>query len=328
MDVLLLGGTGWLGGEVARAALAHGHEVTALARGTAAVPDGVSLVRADRAEGGAYEGVLGRDWDLVLDVAWQPGLVRSAVAALGDRAARWVYVSSGSVYRATENPVGDETDPLHDPLEADQAGPEEYAAAKVTCEQVVSTALGERAVIARAGLIGGSGDGSDRFGYYPAAFARAGGEAVLLPDLGDAIVQTISVADLAAWLVTVGGDPNQHGIYDAYGEPVAFTDLTALARSAAGHSGAVVTAAPDWLLARGVGYFMGPRSLPFWLPPGHELTVTRASQRAREAGLSRRPYRRLIDEALADERSLGFDRDRRAGLTRAEETELLASLEA
>lgn len=327
MDVLLLGGTGWLGGEIAAAGVARGHDVTALARGTGAVPDGVRLVRADRAEGGAYEAVLDRTWDLVLDVAWQPGLVRSAVAALADRAARWVYVSSGSVYRATANPAGDENDPLHDPLDGDTADPEQYAAAKVACEHIVTAGLRDRAVIARAGLIGGRGDGSDRFGYYPAAFARAGGEAVLLPDLGDARVQTISAADLAAWLVAVGADPAHHGVYDTYGEPIAFTDLTAQARTAAGHNGQVVTAVPDWLLAQGVGYFMGPRSLPFWLPAGHELTVTRPSRRARDAGLGWRPYRRMIDEALTDERTLGFDRDRRAGLTRAEEVALLEALQ-
>src|SRR5690606_30881561 len=82
---------------------------------------------------------------------------------------------------------------------------------------------------------------------------------------------------------------------------------------------------PDWLVARGVGYFMGPRSLPFWLPAGHELTVTRPSARARAAGLSWRPYRRLVDEAPTQERPLGFDRERRAGLTRAVERELLAA---
>jgi nucleoside-diphosphate-sugar epimerase len=326
MDVLLLGGTGWLGGEIARAGLARGHEVTALARGTAAVPDGVRLVRADRADPGAYDDVRGRDWDLVLDVAWQPGLVRSAVDALGDRAARWAYVSSGSVYRATDTPAGDETDPLHDPLDADHADADQYACAKVACENIVTTRLGDRAVIARAGLIGGRGDGSDRFGYYPAAFARAGGEPVLLPDLGDAQVQTVSAADLATWLVAVGADPGQHGIYDTYGQPIAFTDLIAQARTAAGHSGPVVTADHDWLLAQGVGYFMGPRSLPFWLPAGHELTVTRASRRACDAGLGWRPYRRMIDEALTDERRLGFDRGRRAGLTRTEELELLTAL--
>src|SRR5690606_22937108 len=185
--------------------------------------------------------------------------------------------------------------------------------------------LGDRAVVARAGLIGGRGDRSDRFGYYPAAFARAGSEAVLLPAVGETTVQTVSAADLAAWLVAAGeGDAS--GVYDTYGEPIAFADLVALARAAAGHQGPVHEADPDWLVARGVGYFMGPRSLPFWLPAGHELTVTRPSARARAAGLSWRPYRRLVDEALTDERTLGCDRERRAGLTRAEELELLAAL--
>lgn len=322
MDVLLLGGTGWLGGEIARAALSRGHAVTALARGSG-VPDGVTLVRADRTEAGAYEGVADRDWDLVLDVVHQPGLVGSAVEALGERAARWVYVSSGSVYRTTEAPAGDETDPTHDPLEGDRAEPEQYAGAKVACENLVLGGLGDHAVIARAGLIGGKGDRSDRFGYYPAAFARAGGEPVLLPAIAETTVQTVSAADLAAWLVTAGTTPGVHGIYDTYGEPIRFSDLTAIARSAGGHTGEVVEADPDWLSSCGVGYFMGPRSLPFWLPAGHELSVTRPSARAREAGLSWRPYRRLVDEALTDERALGFDRERRAGLTRAEELELL-----
>lgn len=325
MDVLLLGGTGWLGGEIAKAALGRGHQVTALARGTAAAPDGVRLVRADRAESGAYDEVRQRHWDLVLDVAWQPGLVRSAVDALGERTARWVYVSSGSVYRRTDDPVGDENDPVHDPLEADRAERDQYAAAKVACEQAVAR-LGERAVIARVGLIGGSGDASDRFGYYPAAFARAGTEPVLLPAIGASTVQTISAAELADWLVVVGAS-DEHGVFDAYGEPIAFADLMALARSAAGHAGRVVEAEPGWLTAHGVDHFAGPRSLPLWLPDGHELTVVRPSGRARAAALSWRPYRRMIDEALRDERALGFDRARRAGLTRTDERALLQALE-
>lgn len=326
MDVLLLGGTGWLGGEIARAAMSRGHRVTALARGSAPAPDGVTLIRADRSEPDGYRDVVDRDWDLVLDVSWQPGLVRSAVAALAGRAARWVYVSSGSVY--AEGPAGDETDPTVAPLDADHAEPEDYGPAKVACENAVLDALGDRAVVARAGLIGGAGDRSDRFGYYPAAFARAGVEPVLVPDLGDAVVQTVSAGDLAAWLVTVDGSERSedHGVFDTCGEPIRFADLIALARSAGGHTGRVVMADPSWLTSCGVGYFMGPRSLPFWLPEGHELAVPRPSERARAAGLKWRPYRRMIDEALTDERRLGFDRDRRAGLTRAQERELLEAL--
>ena len=325
MDILLLGGSGWLSGEVARQAVADGHAVTALARGRSPVPDGVDLVRADRAEGGAYDGVTDRDWDLVVDVAWQPGQVRSAVAALGERAARWVSVSSGSVYRATDDPAGDESDPLHEPLAAEIAEGEDYPAAKVACEDAVLEALGARAVVARAGLIGGRGDPSDRFGYWPAAFARAAAGPVLVPAIGAQIVQCISHADLARWLLDVGSSTHS-GVFDAYGDLIAFSELVAEARAVAGHTGPVVEVDPHDLVSRDVGYFMGERSLPLWLPVGHELAVPRRCEKARTAGLVYRSYRDFLTEVLDDERSLGLDRERRSGLSRAAELELIASM--
>ena len=85
MRLLVLGGTAWLGGEVVRAALERGLEVTCLARGVSGRPpaQGVSWVSADRTRPKAYEEVSRQDWDVVLDVSRQPGQVRSAVAASG-----------------------------------------------------------------------------------------------------------------------------------------------------------------------------------------------------------------------------------------------------
>jgi hypothetical protein len=59
--------------------------VTCLARGfSGAAPDGVELVRADRSRPGAYDALGHQRWDVVVDVARQPGQVRSAVRALAD----------------------------------------------------------------------------------------------------------------------------------------------------------------------------------------------------------------------------------------------------
>ena len=85
---LILGGTAWLGRAVAAHALAQGHEVTCLARGNSgSVPDGVTLVTADRSLPDAYRDVSSTDWDEVIEIAWAPDLVDGAHGRRGSSGA-------------------------------------------------------------------------------------------------------------------------------------------------------------------------------------------------------------------------------------------------
>ena len=60
-----------------------------------------------------------QEWDVVIDFSRQPGHVRRAVAALCNRASRFVFVSSGNVYADHSTPGQDEDAALLPPLHGD-----------------------------------------------------------------------------------------------------------------------------------------------------------------------------------------------------------------
>ncbi|UYO96008.1 NAD-dependent epimerase/dehydratase family protein [Microbacterium sp. M28] len=316
-EVLILGGTGWLSGRVARRWRDAGARVTCLARGARPVPRGTVLVAGDRDDASAYD-VLRRDWDEVVDVSSRARHVRAAVDALGTRAGRWTYVSSVSVY-ADEATVGaDESAPLHAAAPDDQ---DDYAGQKAAAEDAVR-ALDERFRIIRPGLIVGAGDPSDRFGYWAAAFDRAGSQPVLVPPLADRWTQVIDVDDVAAFVVAGGG----RSIVNAVGDPQPLADVLTRVRRRTSHTGDVVEADAEWLTAHGVAHWMGDRSLPLWLPAEMTGFMRHANRAFLDGGGSLTPLDETIVEVVADERERGTDRTRRAGLTRAEEADLLDEL--
>ncbi|MBO1268754.1 NAD-dependent epimerase/dehydratase family protein [Arthrobacter cavernae] len=324
MRILVLGGTAFLSAEIARQAVASGHEVTCLARGSSGgPPDGVAWVRADRSVGAAAYAGLAGGWDAVVEVARDPRQARQALEALASRAAHWTFVSSCSVYAGHSVPGANEDAELLPPLPVDEdSSPERYGESKSAIEQLTVELAGEKAHIVRAGLIGGPGDSSDRYGYWPARFADSR-DPVLVPDIPDHATQVIDVRDLASWIL-YAAEHHVTGTFNALGDVVPFGEYIDESRRMAGPLGETVVAGEDWLVEHNVQYWAGAESLPLWLPPGHEGFSARSNAAARALGLALRPWRETLQDTLEDERARGLHRDRKAGLGAATEQRLIA----
>ena len=331
MRLLVLGGTAWLGREVAATAVSQGHEVTCLARGSSGdAPAGVHLVVADRDRPDAYDPVAEQRWDAVVDVARQPGHVRRAAAALEPLVDRFLFVSSCNVYASQCEVGADEGAALLTPLQSDvMESMEQYGQAKVACEQAAADSFGAgRTLIARVGLIGGPGDASGRSGYWPWRFAQPSNRqgAVLVPDAADLPTAVIDVRDLAGWLVDCA-DAGTVGVFNAGGDAFSLAEHLTAVRKVAGHTGPVVTAPEDWLRTRGVQNWSGPRSLPLWLDDRNWYGMNaRDCASARAAGLIPRPLEDTLADTLVWELARPEPRPHGAGLSNDEERDLLDAL--
>ncbi len=325
MKILVLGGTVFLSRHVAQTLIERGHDVTCLARQPhGRAPAGARVTVADRAGAAAYESVEG-PWDCVIDVASDPTFVRDALRVLAPRTRHWVYVSSCSVYADQDEPDRDESGTLLEALaEGEASTPENYGASKVAGEVACRRALGERLLVVRPGLIVGPGDPSDRGGYWPARFVRDR-EPVLVPEAHGVYAQVIDVRDLAEWMAR-GVEDSLVATCNAVGDARPLSSLLDEMRRTLEHAGDVVVAPDRWLLDRGVAPWAGPESLPLWIPRGRAFDgfSRRDNTAARRAGLRLRPLAETVFATRDAEVSLGLGRARRAGLSPARESALIA----
>lgn len=326
MRMLILGGTAFLGRALARQAVAQGIEVTALARGSAPVPDGVRFIRADRDRDDALVPVAHEQWDAIVDLTRQPGHARRA--ATGLHARHRILISSANVYARFDQPEQSEDAALLAPLDADELPDmSHYGEAKVACEQAVSLAArrdGSTATIIRAGLIGGYGDWSGRSGYYPWRFAHPTGRDVLVPPDLDFPVALIDVDDLVAWVLQCA-ERRVDGVFNATGETTTLGHLLDICKGVAASPARPRPVETHHLAAAGIGAWMGTPSLPLWIDdPDWRWFATLDTRAARAAGLHTRPLAETLRSALAYEQQREVARA--TGLTEDEEHALRARL--
>ncbi|MET7880537.1 NAD-dependent epimerase/dehydratase family protein [Micromonospora profundi] len=294
MRLLVLGGTGFVGGATVAEAAGRGWSVTVFNRGVhGTVPPGVHRLRGDRTAPDGLAALAGGEWDLVVDT-WDgaPREVRDAARALAGRVGHYTYISSGSVYVAPPPVQAGEEAPTVD-ASAD-ATDGDYAQCKAGGELAATEVYGERALLVRAGLILGPGEDIGRLPWWLQRVARGGD--VLAPGPADLPVQYIDVRDLAGWTLDraaegVGGAFN---VISRTGHTT-IGELLASVVAATGSDARLLWTDPEPILAAGVVPW---NDLPIWIPPGHEFRwlQERGVEKAYAAGLTCRP----VADTVAD----------------------------
>ncbi|MDX3657492.1 NAD-dependent epimerase/dehydratase family protein [Streptomyces sp. ID05-26A] len=325
MKILVLGGTVFLSKAITSEAVRRGHDVVCAARGASGgVPEGARLIKVDRDKPGAFDALAGEQFDSVIDVSkYSVNWVRDALEAFGGTTPHWTFVSSISVY--ADHATG--SDELLPPLEDDPSEEftsERYGSVKVASENAVREVMASREFIVRAGLITGPDDPSDRFGYWPARMSQGG--RVVVPDSPDLGFQHIDARDLAQWIV-FAAEERVTGTYDSTGPVMPFQMAMGEIAGATAPAGTQLVSVPESVLEDlGVNPWAGPRSLPLWLPAAWAKMVGRDVSNALANGLRVRPLAETALDSLEYERGLGVDRARKAGLTAAEEQEILTAV--
>jgi nucleoside-diphosphate-sugar epimerase len=313
-NLLVLGGSAFVGRAVVLEGLARGFEVATFNRGRGDSDDlQVKRLVGDRLDPGSLGALAERDWDVVVDT-WSgaPSAARTSAAVLADHAARYVYISSGSVY-APPPPLGFEESAATVDGSPDADGGE-YPERKRGAELAIDRAFGERALLARAGLILGPHENVGRLTWWLGRMAR-GGE-VLAPGPRDLGLQYIDARDVAGFVLSaaLAGLRGPVNVVSRRGHAT-MGSLLETCLSVAGAADARLTwVAPEVIAVAGIEPWT---ELPVWLPPDHPSAAMHDAnvERAYAAGLRCRPLEETIGDTWTWLTSLGAPAPLRSDIT-------------
>lgn len=327
MKLLILGGTVFLGRHLVEAALSRGHEVTLFNRGQRNPDLFPQLEKLRGNRDGDLSALEGRRWDAVIDPSgYVPRVVSASARLLSEAVDHYTFISSISVYADPSIPRLDESGALATMEdETNEEIMKHYGALKALCERAAEAAMPGRVLNVRPGLIVGPHDPSDRFTYWPTRIAQ-GGE-VLAPGAKEKPVQVIDGRDLADWIIKMV-EARKTGIYNATGpdQPYTMEQVLEECRQVT-EADAQLTWVPDEVVVeQQVQPWMG---LPLWIPGNSSAGLMNVDvSRAMADGLAIRPLAQTIADTLEWDRTRPADLQRRAGISREKEAEVLAAWHA
>jgi nucleoside-diphosphate-sugar epimerase len=249
MQVFVTGASGYVGGAVARALVAAGHGVTALARSDDAAArlaaEGLAVHRGDVHDPASLAAAASRADAVVHAAVGGPGGLTDAdaaaldamVGALAGRDAPLLLTSGLGVYAGSRAAVVDEATPLDDAIPTQQA--------RVALEERALRAAerGVRAVVLRPAHVYGRGQAGAFTRLQLDHAARAGAGAYV--GEGAAPYATVHVDDLAAAYLAALGRAPAGGRYNLVGSTLVTRELAGAVSHAVGAGGRTVSLTTD-----------------------------------------------------------------------------------
>lgn len=200
MNVLVIGGTGYIGSHTVEELARRGHEVSVFARGItrASLPSDIRLIRGDRHNTEDLTRLRKYSFEAVIDInAYTREETQAVINIFGNDIQRFVHLSTISVYPLTSQMPLIEDNPLvTDPIS-------HYAYNKAECERALRWAFtksGFPYVAIRPPVVFGPRDDKSRENYYLKRIVA--GDPVIVPDSGSTPLFAVYVKDLASALVS------------------------------------------------------------------------------------------------------------------------------
>lgn len=326
MNILIIGGTRFVGRHVVEAALNAGYHVTLFNRGKSnpRLYPTVETLHGDR--DGGLEALSGRQWDVVYDInGYLPRIVRQSAEKLVGHVGRYVFVSSVSVYAEMERHTDEATAPLHelaDPTVETITG-ETYGGLKVLCERVVTELYGDRGLIVRPGFIVGRYDYAARLPYLITRFKRGGERLAGTPDQ---LAQIIHARDLAEWML-LASHKALSGAYNLTGKPLPMQALLNAINTKVATPNSITYTSDAFLQAQDIQPVDG---LTYWVPKDLEGLMQVNIEKALSSGLALQSLDAIIDDiitwdGLDEQVTASISGPMGAPLTPAREDELLTT---
>ena len=298
MQLLVVGGTSFVGRAITLAAHDKGHEVTVLNRGVTPtdLPADVERLVGDRQ--GDLSALDGREFDATVDViAYRPSDVVALYDALGDRGGQHLQISSIAAYADPDHEgATEQSASLWPEGTADPDAPIDgatYGPLKAACEREAQARFGGATTIVRPSYVIGAHDATLRFPYWVERCRRGGRVAV--PGPRDVALQYVDARDLGEFTVRLAERGTVGSFHTAGPWPHArFFDVVEQVADQVGPTGTtVVEVDPALVEQRGLA-----ARFPLWSATSETALAIDPSAALAE-GLVLRPLAESVDDVVA-----------------------------